>query len=200
MNRKTTLILVSVFILLGLYTLWFQSSKNGAASATATPAPSMAVWKVTTDQITGFQITDQATSQTVAVSKDTQGNWSVIKPEAKPADPTQVTTLVSDLANLTLMEEITATADLGPFGLLKPAYALVMTQSDGTQLKAVIGDKILTSTGYYVLREGETHPLAVASYSLQPFIDLLAQPPYFVPTPTPQPSPGASASPTASAP
>jgi hypothetical protein len=158
------------------------------------------VWDFTADQVAGFQITDTASGQSLVVKKEAQGNWSVVKPEAKPADPAQISTLTSDLANLSFMANITSTTDLAPFGLTKPAFALQADLTNGTSLKASIGDKIPTGNGYYVLRAGEGSPLAVADTGLQSFIDLLKSPPYFVPTPPPASSPGAPALPTATSP
>jgi hypothetical protein len=195
MNRKTTLILVSVLILLGLYTYYYQASKN-APSPAATPAANTAVWNNTTaDQITALLITEKATNKQVAVSKDAQNQWQVTQPEAKLADAGQLATLTTSLATLTYMANITSTTDLSPFGLVNPAYVLEAKLSTGASLKAYIGDKIPTGNGYYLLRDGDKTPLAVPDTSLQPFIDLLANPPY-VPTPTPVPAPGTLTSPT----
>ena len=204
MNRKTTLILVSVFILLGVYTAWFQSSKNSAALATPTPAAKLLVWNTTVDQITGFQITEPATGRKVAVSQDGQGQWQVtapdVAPEARPGDAVQIVPLASGLAALAFTANLTTTTDLAPFGLITPTYQLDVKLVNGTTLTAAIGDKIPTGNGYYLLRNGDKTPLAVADTSVQPLIDLLDNPPYFVPTPTPAPSPDVLASPTALSP
>jgi hypothetical protein len=200
MNRKTTLILVSAFILLGLYTWWLQASPKSPATAAPTPTVNPKLWDFTADQIVSFQITDTASGQSVVVKKDAQGGWNVVQPEAKPADPTQIATLTTNLADMAFTANITSTTDLAPFGLAKPAFALQADLVDGKSLKASIGDKIPTGTGYYVLRAGDSSPLAVADYGLQPFIDLLKAPPYFVPTPTPAPSSGAPVLPTATSP
>lgn len=197
MNRKTTLILLGVLLVLGAYTYYYQVSKK-APQPTPTSMPSTAVWYNTTpDQITALQITENASGKQVAVSKDAQSQWQVTKPNAQPADPNALSTLTTNLATLSFMANITSTADLAPFGLITPTYTLEATLSTGKALKAYIGDKIPTGNGFYLLRDGDKNPLAVPDTSLQPFIDLLANPPY-VPTPTPLAAPGAVMSPTAS--
>ena len=198
MNRKTTLILVSVLVLLGLYTWWLQASpQNQAAKATATPTVIANVWSFTADQVTGLQITDNTSGQSVVVKKDGQGQWNVLQPEAGVANSSTVDSITASLVNLSIMANITSTTDLSPFGLVKPAYALQADLANGTSLKATIGDKIPTGDGYYMLRAGEGTPLAVADYGLQPVLDLLKAPPYFVPTPMPTSLPGATALPPA---
>ncbi len=187
MNRKTTLILLSFFLLLGLYAVWYQSSKGSAAAqATPTAEANPKVWgNVTVDQVTDIQITVQASGKKVALSKDAQGNWQVTAPETKAADPAQISNLTYNIANLATMASLPTVSDLAPFGLVTPAYTLEAKLATGTQLKLVIGDKIPTGNGYYVMRGGETKPLAVPDYSLSPFIGLIDNPPYFVPTATP---------------
>ncbi len=200
MNRRTTLILVGVFIVLGLYTWWLEtSSKNQAASPTPVPTVEAKLWSFTADQVTGLQVTDNTSGQSVVVQKDAQGQWNVVKPEARVADSSTVGSATSSLVNLTIMANITSTTDLAQFGLVKPAFTLQTDLSNGTALTATIGDKIPTGNGYYLLRAGEATPLAVADYGLQPLLDWLKTPPYFVltPTPTPTVTSGASALPTA---
>jgi len=200
MNRRTTLILVSVFVVLGLFTWWLQTStKNQAAKPTPAPTAPAMLWGFTSDQVTGLQVTDNTSGQSVVVTKDAQGAWNVVKPEARLANSSTIDSITSSLVNLSIMANITSTTDLTQFGLAKPAFTVQADLQNGTSLKAAIGDKIPTGNGYYLLRAGEATPLAVADYGLQPLLDWLKTPPYFVPTPTPAPtsSSGAPALPTA---
>lgn len=183
MNRKTTLILLSVLILLGLYTWWLQASPPSPAAPTPAPAAKTKVWEFAADQVAGFQVTDSASGQSVGVSKNALGQWNVMKPETKPADPNQINLLTASLSNLSYSANITSTTDLAPFGLASPTLALQVDLANGTSLKAAIGDKIPVGSGYYMLRAGESIPLVVDDYGLQSLVDLLTTPPYFVPTP-----------------
>ncbi len=192
MNRKTTLILVIVLAVLGLFTWWLQTSPQGkAASATPTPTvvASNPLWEgVTSDQVSGLQVTDNISGTSVVVTKDSLGVWNVVKPEARMADSNTITSLLGTFTTLAVMTDITSTTDLAPFGLITPTYGLQADLANGASLKISIGDKIPTGTGYYVLRAGDAKPKVVADYGLQPFIDLLNKPPYFVPTPTVTPT------------
>ncbi len=200
MNRRTTLILVGVFVVLGLYALWLENStKNQPAKPTPTPTVQAILWSFTADQVAGLQVTDNTSGQSVVVKKDAQGQWNVEKPEAGLANSTTVASIMSNLVSLSVMANITSTTDLAQFGLAKPAFTVQTDLTNGTSLTATIGDKIPTGNGYYLLRAGEATPLAVADYGLQPLLDWLKNPPYFVPTPTPAPTltSGAPALPTA---
>ncbi len=196
MNRKTTLILVGIFVVLGAYAMWVENStKNQAAKPTPVPTVQPILWSLTADQVAGMQVTDNTSGQSVVVKKDAQGQWNVVKPEAMLANSTTVASITSNLVNLSVLANITSTTDLSQFGLVKPAFAVQVDLTDGKSLTATIGDKIPTGNGYYLLRGGEATPLAVADYGLQPLLDWLKTPPYFVPTPTPAPTSASGAPP-----
>ena len=199
MNRRTTWILVGVALLLGGY-VWYSGYSKQKAAAQATPAPtpvpgSGMLFQTTADKIGGVWIEDMAANQTVAFSKDAQGNWQVTSPEARPADPVQAAGRAAQFANLFVSTTITETTDLKPFGVFSPTYTLGVTLVDGTELKASVGDKTPTSSGYYVLRSGESNVVVVNTSAIDGLTALLATPPYFVPSATPGPSP--TPSPTA---
>jgi len=187
MNRNTTIVLVMAFGLLLLYVLLVQRPRDeAAANATPTVSPRPGpVWSFTSDQVAEFGITDLPKNRNVTVAKDAQGVWMVTAPEARRADESQISSKVGQLANLSVSTIITKSADLSPFGVLSPTYTIGVKLADGSQLKAAVGDKTPTGTGYYVLREGETDVLVVNSGSVDSLVGLLDNPPYFVPTPTP---------------
>ncbi len=187
MNRTTTIVLVVILAALGLYVLLVQLPKDkAAAQVTPTQAggPVSFVWQATADQVTGIRLEDRVKNRSLALTKDAQGVWSVSEPELKPANSTAITGVLSSLTALSVNTTITSTTDLSAFGVLSPTYTLELSLSDGKQLKAAIGDKTPTGSGYYLLREGETNALVVATYGLDGVIGMLDAPPY-APTPTP---------------
>ncbi len=185
MNRKLTLGMVVVFAALLVYVLVIQRPKDLAAEATPTARPTVYLWTVTPEQVSGFRIEDRVNSQVVAVSRDASGAWTLIEPGPQPAEPTAVTTAVITLAGLTVATTITSTTDFALFGVLSPTYQLQLTLVDGSQLTAAIGDQIPTGTGYYVLPAGAANVVTVNSNSLGAVLALLLSPPSLPPTATP---------------
>lgn len=187
MNRNTTLALVIVFGLLLIYVLLIQRPKDEAtANATPTIAPTPSrVWNFDPQQVTGFGIVEIASGRSVTVTHKPEGGWQVTSPEDRPADEGQITTLLSQLAGLSVSTLITNPAELSAFGVLAPSYTLGVQFADGTRLQVSVGDKTPTDTGYYVLRDGETDVLVVGTGIFANVTQLLDTPPYFIPTPTP---------------
>jgi hypothetical protein len=207
MNRRTTWILVGVALLLGAY-VWYSGWSKAKTAAEATPVPTSVpgsgmLFQTTADQIAGVWIEDMAAKSTVAFSKDAQGNWQVTAPEARPADPVRAAGEAAQFANLLVSTTITEPTDLKPFGVLSPTYTLGVKLVDGTELKASVGDKTPTGSGYYIVRNGESNVVVVSTGAIEGLASLLTAPPYFVPSatpgPSPTPSPTATPSPTVTA-
>ncbi|MCS6909720.1 MAG: DUF4340 domain-containing protein [Anaerolineales bacterium] len=206
MNRNTTLILLGIFALLLIYVLLTQNAAPGSASATSTLAPTSAVsgplWSgVTADQVLRVHVTNRVTNKSVAFGRDSvEASWSVSEPETQPADQLTAANNVATLVNLQYRNLITATTDLSVFGVLSPTHRLEIGLVDGRTLKLVVGDKTVTGMDYYVQREGEATVLVVNSFSLDPILGWVENPPYLPPTSTPEPAemptPGADSTPT----
>ncbi len=194
MSRNTTLILLGVFALLLLYVLATQNAAPAAATATPTPAPTSAttgpVWTgVTGDQVLSVRVTDRAVNRSVAFDRaSAEASWSVTEPEARPADQLAAANNVATLVNLQFRNLITGTSDLSAFGVLSPTHTLEIGLTDGRTLKLVVGDKTVTGTDYYVMREGDAAVLVVNGFSLEPVLGWLDNPPYLPPTATPEPT------------
>ncbi len=190
MNRRTTWILVGLAALLAAY-VWYSGRPNsGAASGTATPGiptpipGSGPLFNTTAEQITGLWVMDMAANSSVALSKDTQGNWQVTSPEARPADLTQAQSWASQFANVYVSTVITTATDLTPFGVLSPTYTLGVKLVDGSNLRVSVGDKAPTGSGYYILRDGESNAVVVNTSAIDGLVALLKSPPYATPTAT----------------
>ena len=194
MNRRTTWILVGLAALLAAY-VWYSGRPNsGAAGGTATPGiptpipGSGPLFNTTAEQITGMWVVDMAANRSVALSKDTQGNWQVTSPNARPADPTQAQSWASQFANVYVSTVITTATDLTPFGVLSPTYALGVKLVDGSNVRVSMGDKAPTGSGYYVLRDGESNAVVVNTSAMDGLAALLQSPPYATPTAAPTPT------------
>ena len=194
MNRRTTWILVGLAALLAAY-VWYSGQPRGNAAAgtetpsVPTPIPgSGPLFNTTAEQIAGVWIVDMAANRSVALSRNAEGNWEVTSPDVRPADPNQAQSWASQFATVFVSTVITQTTDLTPFGVLSPTYTLGVKLVDGSNLRASVGDKAPTGSGYYVLRDGESNAVVVSTSAIDGLVALLKAPPYAAPTATPTPT------------
>lgn len=186
MSRTTTIVLLVVLGALVLFLVLVQNPRDQAA-AEATPTTSAVprvVWDTTADQITSLRVTETATGRSVAVTKDAAGTWTMTAPEAGPADSSRLLSVTSNVASLSVTSVVTTTTDLAQFGVLEPTHTLEVGLADGRTLKAAVGSQAPVGSGYFVLREGDTNVMVVASFGLESLFELLDTPPY-PPTATP---------------
>jgi hypothetical protein len=198
MSRTTTIVLLVILGVLGLYYFLVQLPKDRAEAQITPTAGSVFnyVWDVSADEVNSLRLEDAAGGRALALARDAAGTWTVEAPEAGAADQAAVTQAVANIANLSVNSTVTATTDLAPFGVLDPAYRLDVGLADGRHLKAAVGDETPTGTGYYLLREGEANVVVVSNFGLDSLIGMLDAPP-FAPTATPAAAPAGSPSPEA---
>lgn len=200
MNRRTTLVLFVIVVLLGAYVLFVQSPKDKAA-AEATPTlvgGGGNVWSMSADQILEVRITDVVNKRKLGFAKSSAnlGVWSITEPEPATADQNAAASAAASLTNLHYSTTITNATDLSGFGLLTPAYIIELKLADGSQLKLSVGNKTPTDIGYYVLRDAETSVLIVDTGTMDTVLKLLDTPPV-VPTSTPTATPNPTLPPVA---
>jgi Domain of unknown function (DUF4340) len=192
MNRKLTIGLLLVFAVLGVYAWVVQMPKdNAAANTTPTVTPVVYLWTVQADQINGVHVVDHVSGQAMDLLKDAAGTWSLVQPGPQPAEQSLAASDVSGLMTLAVDGTITTSTDLGSFGVLSPTMTVEVDLSDGTKLKAAVGNKSPTGTDYYVLRAGETQVVLLSTAAQGTLASLVTTPPVVPPTATPTvPTPG----------
>jgi len=192
MNRKLTIGLLVVFAALAVYALVVQVPKdNAAANTTATVAPVAYLWTVKADQINGVHVVNHVSGQGLDLVKETAGTWSLVRPGPQPAEQSLAASDASGLMTLAVDGTITTATDLASFGVLSPTLTVEVDLSDGTKLKAAVGNKSPTGTDYYVLREGETQVVLLSTAAQSTLANLVTTPPVVPPTATPTvPTPG----------
>ena len=190
---RTTL---AMFVVLGGLAA-FVVYTNNAEQAEATPAPSTYLWELTSEQVARLQVVDNTRKTAVTLSRDEAGIWQVetskvtsgeVLVPAQPADPGQADYGASLVSTIFLRRTLTETTALGEYGLLAPAYAIHVTQTDGAELSLEVGYKTPPEDGYYVHRPGEAHPQIVAATALDPLFAFIDNPP-LPPTPVPAEGP-----------
>ena len=200
MNRRTTLVLFVVVVLLGAYVLFVQAPKDKKA-AEATPTlvgGGGVVWSMSADQILSVRIVDRVKNRSVSFAKSSAnlGVWSVTEPEPAAADQNAAASAAASFTNLHYSTMITTVTDLSGFGVLTPTYTIELKLADGSALKLAVGSKTPTDIGYYVLRDNETSVLVVDTGTMDTVLKLLDTPP-LVPTPTPTSTPNPTLPPVA---
>jgi hypothetical protein len=186
---RNTLILLAVFVLLAAFAYFFQYKSSTplippATTPTATPAY---VFDFQASQITGLEIRDLRGGKFLKLTR-IGDNWRMEAPQNDAADATRVNSVIEQTAQITASRVLTATSDLGAFGLITPTLeARVFANNQPYAFN--VGDKTMDSSAYYVAYAGATDRVfLVPMYIVESLTDLLDNLP-FQPTATPTDTP-----------
>jgi hypothetical protein len=185
MIRRTTWIVVAVFLAVLAAAVFIERRQPGTEEAEVTPVATQTnLLPVTISEISGLRLEETVTGDVVELALDEEGVWQLLEPQPGPADSTQVESSLSTLTTLRVQTSLEPAASLAIFGLAEPAYRLTLRTTTGEKLTLLVGDQTPTSSGYYVQLNEEV-PQVVSKYSLDSFLRILVEPPV-QPTPTPQ--------------
>lgn len=197
MVRRTTWIILVIFVFLAGFAFYFQRSQTNKAenAATTTPTtPPTYLYSLANAKLNEIKITNTAGDKIDLYRDAGSSNWVIADIPADQANSFQIESISSQLADLKAQETLTDMPALDSVGLVTPTYTITMTTTDGTQLITYVGSQTAIGTGYYV-RVG-TGPVAIVDkVVMDDILNLLTNPP-LLPTATPEVTPTETVSPT----
>ena len=180
MIRRSTLILVVVFLLALAGFLLLDRQKEQAAALVTPTAANQPLFGIEASQLTGIQVADTA-GREVRLER-ISGAWALIDPAATATDTASVDSLASQLASLTARSFIENPPAASATGLEPPAFTIRLQLEDGSRLTAEVGSETPTKSGYYV-RLDDNRLAVVSTFSVDGITGVLDNPPIYL-TPT----------------
>jgi len=147
---------------------------------------------ITQTEMIGLTITN--ITGTLQFSKDVSGTWALNNlPAGAPLNTGAVTSLVSQVANVTLLKPV-GKQDKPEYGLDKPQATVTVQIKPAdrpvTTLTLTIGAKDATDNSYYVKSSASAYIVKASEYSVRDFVTKTVQD--FIQPPTPTPAPNAT--------
>ncbi len=197
MVRRSTWIVLGLFVVLVGFAILFQryQAKNTGNTATETPtvAPIL-LYNLGNSQLDDIKIADKTGKYVDLYHDPTTTQWAVEGVPVDQADSSKIETISSQLLGLQVKETMADTLSLDAVGLDTPAYTITLTSSAGSQYVTYVGMQTAIGTGYYV-RDNNGKVMIVDKTSLDNILNVLNTPP-LIPTPTPEVTSTAAISPT----
>lgn len=188
---RLTILMVLLLAGLGGYVLFFET-KPVEVPVDPSQKPKPTLLMTTRQRLQRLELDQNSPSKSASLEQK-NGKWLI---DGKPADATRVDTLMTQLENWQaedLLEPAFPAARASEFGLEPAEMILRLYLNDGQQLQFKLGIKTPTSTGYYLLKDGD--PALYLAYVNVPeeLAKLIARPPIAGPSPKPlEPKPGVS--------
>jgi len=197
MVRRSTWILLIIFIALAGAVYFFQryQTQKTDNAATATPsATPVKVYNLSGAQVEDIKISDSSGNALDLYKDQASSKWAVANVPVEKADSFQIESISAQLFDLQAQETFTQTPPLDSVGLITPTYTITMTTTGGSQTITSVGSQTPTGSGYYI-RVNAGQVIIVDKIILDDILHLLSNPPLLA-TPTPEVTPTGTISPT----
>jgi len=150
--RRSTIILLIVFVLLGTLVWYMQQPGNpvklALATATATSSVSSGTLINPNQGPVALVSIQAAGGKTVSIDK-TGGQWVVKVAQTEPADQSLAEAAGVQALNLQVVKQFETAPDPAGTGLDKPAYTISVKLADGSTFIFTLGKATVTDSGYY---------------------------------------------------
>lgn len=188
MDRRITIALVVVLVLLGGY-IWYTFLREDAPpSSPPTPEPeAILFFSADPNQIQRVKVENLASGETTIIVRDGEG-WRMEEPAQGEAYFVRVDGLVFDLSRIQVDRKLNTPGDLTAFGLNPAKFKATVTLADGTETNLLIGNENPDQNYAYALKEGDP-AVYLVDFSLRDDLEEFVTAPPFTPTPSPTPEP-----------
>jgi hypothetical protein len=195
MIRRSTWILVGLFVILLVVALYLQRSGQ-LSEAQTTPTQGIAYLFDDLEGDVQHLLISAASGENLEVEGGPEGSWALVEPAGGQADEARIDSAVSQVQNLSIISELENPPALDQVSLDPPAYRMTITTADGQEYVAFIGDVTPIESGYYARRDGG--PVVVVSKAaVDSLIGLVEMPPVVTETPVPTGEIGGTGTPQA---
>lgn len=164
---KTSGLLIACAVLAALLGLLYWSNHHPATADNAVKASVDSPPKILSlDQLNIASLAiHHSDGPTVDLSRDSSGGWQITAPEQLVADQESVSSVLSTVSSLTadrLLED--RAANLGSYGLTKPALQVDVKLKGNKTQKLMVGDKTPSGNAFYAMLDGDPRLFTIASY------------------------------------
>jgi len=166
---KSKGLLAASFLLLVLAgIIWWSNRKVATADKTPVENTTTKLLGIPEDQFQDIEIKKRA-GEIIHLQR-ADSKWQIVSPDALPADPEAVSSMLSSLSSLSpdrTVEEKAASID--QYGLSQPAFELYVTDKKKKTSKLLIGDDTPAGTAVYAAIAGDPRVFAISSYKKNSF-------------------------------
>ena len=170
MIRRSTLVLVILFVLVAGVAVYLQKrpAASGSTQASVTPAP--ALLNIVSTSVTGFQLVDK--DGQIVIKVGSGGQWNVEQPANGTITAGNIQEILSELTSMKVTVSLPAAPPEDATGLNQPSYTLTISSTTGPDRVIKVGKAPPTDIGYYV-QVDQALPVVIGKYGIDRVVELL---------------------------
>lgn len=185
MIRRSTWILLLIFVVILTVTVYIQTREDGSGvEMTPTSEADLPFVLIPEgEEIIGLWIMNDSGGVVELNRLNINNGWTLENHDNGLVDNDRIISTLSRLESVTIKAEMEDDTPLDVIGLASPAYTITLKISQGNQINIHIGDVTITEDSYY----SQINPgpaLVVTKSGLDGVINFLEDPPILMPTST----------------
>jgi len=192
MIRRSTLVLVIIFVVLAAFTLYWQRSGFGEEDQAPTSTPQVKLIDQEADSIQSIRIQD-ASGKAAQYDKQPDGSWAYMVEPLQTAKPEEIVQVINQVVGLRAVNTLESPPAPSAIGFDPAAYQVELKAEGGQNLLLEIGAATVTGSGYYIRTGGKIY--VVNKSAIDQTIEVLNTPPILTPVPTITSTPEGTATP-----
>lgn len=187
--RRSTIVLLVLFVALGLLYWYTQQPGNAVKKALATSTSTAQPLSdlIRPDQVPVNQISIQDASGKIVSLKKSGGIWLLTTDHEAPANQDTSETIAQSVLSLRMVAKLDKAPDLATIGLSKPVYTVSLVLFDGSPYTFKIGNATVTDSGYYV-QANDGSIVVIDKNTIDTLTNLIVDPPVLQTATPPAPS------------
>lgn len=184
MIRRSTWVVLAIFVVLLAVVLFLPKIKGIEAEATPSLTPALeSPFSFSVSDVVEFHVSSPE-GVLVKVKRGEDNKWKLIEPEEEISESNNIEGVVSGVININLLSKIDPPPPADVSGIASPQYTVTMINASGKEEKFSIGNLTPTSSGYYI-ETTDKQVFVADKYKIDQVIELAQNPPIKeTPTPT----------------
>ncbi|MGI8562066.1 MAG: DUF4340 domain-containing protein [Candidatus Dormibacter sp.] len=141
------------------------------------PSPAQAAF-VPCDLLNTVYVKVEGRSGAVTMERtDVRAEWQLLSPGPEPGDHGRITTLISALNSIRVLNTLQNGGSTTAEGLAQPREVVSCRTAAGASYTLSVGNRSFDGSGYYAQRGGDQRIYVISSVEVDEFDRVLAQPP-----------------------
>ena len=170
--KKSTLVILVVFIILLVTLFVFETNNIQLLKQTPSPTAQLKVyegWNIENIVRIDHQSGDL---EGLSIIKNSDNSWT-FPSSTSLVDQGTVQELLSTLESMVILTQLEPGFDLSSIGLVSPQHNIILTSDSQEKIEMWIGSQTPTGSGYYVSINNQP-PIVISKYNVDSIIELLS--------------------------
>lgn len=172
MIKRSTWVVLAVFLVLAGVTFFWQKSPETFVAPTQTPTAFPILLPDWGNKVINLIEISNLDGSVIVLKLDSAKQWELASIEQDKVAQGKIEELLTTLQTATIISKINPPVDYAVIGLTEPKVSIQLQNTKGETVNIKIGDKTPTDSGYYV-QVDENPPVVLRSVTVENLVEIM---------------------------